>query len=101
MEIEIKSKNQFDEEKMADKVLVDLYATWCGPCKMIAPIVAEVAKEHPEIKVLRVDVDEVEEVAAKYGVSSIPTLLYLEKGELVRTQVGFMPKPSLLRFLGL
>ena len=101
MEIEIKSKQQFDEEVKAPRVLVDFYATWCGPCKMLSPIIAQVAEEHPEIKVLRIDVDEVQEIAAQYNVFSIPTLYYFENGEVVRNGVGFMPKPNVLRLVGI
>lgn len=101
MEKEIKNIESYDEEIKGEKVLVDFYATWCGPCKMLSPIVAKIAKDHPELNVLRVDVDELPELAARYNVSSIPTLLYIEKGEVVRTTLGYQPEPSLKRFAGL
>ncbi len=100
MKKEIRSYQEFVSEKAEGEVLVDFYATWCGPCKMIAPIVDQIAKEYPEIKVLSVDVDEVGEAAAEYGVSGIPTLLHLKDGKLLNTQVGYAPKPTLVRFLG-
>ena len=100
MEIEIKSAAQFDKEIKGEKVLVDFYATWCGPCKMVAPVIAQVAGEHPELKVLKVDVDEVSDLAARYNVVSIPTMLYIEKGEVVRSRLGFAPKPQIEQFIG-
>ncbi len=101
MEINIESKEQFLSEIKSPRVLVDFYATWCGPCKMLSPIISQVAEEHPEIKVLRIDVDEVQEIAAEYNIFSIPTLYYFENGEVVRNGVGFMPKPNVLRLCGI
>ena len=75
--------------------LVDFWATWCGPCKMIAPIIEELSEEMPNIKVAKVDVDENENLANKYEISSIPTLMIFKGGKLVETLVGFMPKDSL------
>lgn len=100
MKVEIKSVNQFKEEINAPKVLVDFGAEWCGYCKMIAPVIDEVQAAHPELKVLTVDVDEVGALAQMFGVSSIPALLYIENGEVVRSGLGFMPKPKLESFLG-
>lgn len=100
MEIEIKSAAQFAEEIKGDKVLVDFYATWCGPCKMVAPIIEQVAAEHPELKVLKVDVDENGDIAMQYKVVSIPTMLYIEKGEIVRSRLGYAPKPQIEQFVG-
>ncbi len=101
MELEIKSVSLFDEKIKEDRVLVDFFATWCGPCKMLAPIVEKLANDHPEITVLKVDVDEAPELAARYNVSAIPTLLYLEKGALVRQSMGYQPEPALKKFVGL
>lgn len=98
MKIEINSVEQFDKEIQSDKVLVDFYATWCGPCKMVAPIVDQIAGEHPELKVLKIDVDEVGDLAMRYNVNSIPTLLYIEKGAVVDSRLGFAPKPVLEKF---
>ena len=99
MKKEIQSYEEFKAEIASGEVLVDFYATWCGPCKMIAPIVASIAEEHQDIKVLSVDVDEVGEAAAAYRVNSIPTLLYIKDGQVVNTHVGYAPKPVLLRFI--
>ena len=101
MEIEIKSVDQFKEETASGRVLVDFYATWCGPCKMLAPFVAKLAEQHPEVKVLKVDVDEVGDLAQSFEVYSIPTLLYFEDGKIVRKSLGFMPEPQLLKFAGI
>ena len=101
MEIEIKSAAQFNEEIKSDKVLVDFYATWCGPCKMVAPIIAQIASEHPELKVLKIDVDENPDLAMKYNVNSIPTMLHIQNGQVVNSRLGYAPKPTLEQFLGL
>ena len=95
---EITTQN-FDEEVKEGLVLVDLYATWCGPCKMLSPIVDEVSEEVKGLKTLKVDVDESPEIAERYNVSSIPTLLILENGELKNMSVGYVPKQKILDLL--
>lgn len=83
-------------------VLVDFWATWCGPCKMIAPVVAEIAEEYTgKIKVGKVNVDEENALAMKYNVASIPTLLLFKNGQVVNTSIGFLPKQQLIDTLGL
>ena len=96
----IESKAEFDKEIATGKVLVDFFATWCGPCSMLAPLVEDLAKKNPELTVLKVDVDQVGDVAAEYSVYSIPTLVYFEEGKLVRKTVGYVPEDSLKRFAG-
>ena len=80
-------------------VFIDLYATWCGPCRMLSPIVDEVAEERTDVKVGKVNVDEQPDLAAEFGVMSIPTLLLFENGKLVRQAVGARPKSGVLELL--
>lgn len=101
MIMHITENSEFDNEIQAPKVLVDFFATWCGPCSSLSPIVEEIAAENPDLKVIKIDVDQAHEIAAKFDVYSIPTLLYIENGKVIRQQVGYMPKSSLLKFLGL
>ncbi len=86
----------FEEEVLKSDVpvLVDIWATWCGPCKMLSPIVDEVADEEKGIKVVKVDADSNEEICSKYGVRSIPTLLFIKNGEVVNQSVGAIPKEA-------
>ena len=80
-------------------VLVDFWATWCGPCKMLSPIVAEIASEADGFKVCSVDVDEEQDLAMTYQVSAIPTLLVFKNGEVVNRSVGFIPKAQVLALI--
>ena len=82
-----------------DVMLVDFWASWCGPCKMLAPILDEIAEEREDIKVCKVDVDQEPELAAQYQVVSIPTLFVLEKGEIVNQSLGAKPKAKILEML--
>ena len=84
----------------AGTVLVDFWANWCGPCRMLSPIVDEVAEERTDVKVGKVNVDEQPDLAAQFGVMSIPTLLVFEQGKLVRQAVGARPKAGVLELLG-
>ena len=86
-------KANFEEEVLkADKpVLVDFWASWCGPCRMLSPIVDTVAEKYPEIKVAKVNVDEENELANKYRVSGIPSLLLFKDGEVAKRSVGVVP----------
>jgi thioredoxin 1 len=85
--------NNLEEIVGSEYTLVDFYADWCGPCKMLAPILEELKEE---IKIVKVNVDENEEVAMKYGVMSIPTLVFFKEGKLVHKMVGFSSKEALL-----
>lgn len=96
----ILTKDNFDEVINGDKpVLVDFFATWCGPCQMMAPLVEELAEEQSDVVVCKVDVDEEEDLATRYRVMSIPTLLLFKKGELVAKNVGALSKDKLKEFI--
>lgn len=101
MIIEIKDVETFDKETSEGKVLVDFYATWCGPCKMLAPVLEKISHQHEELKILEVDVDVVGALAARYNIMSIPALIYFEGGKPLDMRVGFMPEDSVLRFVKL
>lgn len=87
----------FNEEVLNSKgvVVVDFFATWCAPCKMLAPVLEELQSEMENVKIVKVDVDESPEAATKYGVQSIPTIKIFKDGADVETKVGFMPKELL------
>jgi len=77
-------------------VLLDFWASWCGPCRMVAPLVAEIAAEHPEIRVGKVNVDEQPELAARFQIMSIPTLMVFKNGQAIRRVAGARPKAQIL-----
>lgn len=87
----------FDQEVLqaGKTVLVDFYADWCGPCKMMGPVVEELAGEQPDVKVCKINIDEEMAVAQKYGVMSIPTFIAFKNGEVAGKQVGAVPKSKL------
>ena len=80
-------------------VLIDFWAVWCGPCKMIAPIVEEIAAERADIVVAKIDVDQEMELAVRFGISSIPTLVLMKDGNAAATLVGYRPKADILKLL--
>ena len=99
--INITSANFESEVLHSDKpVLLDFWAAWCGPCRMLSPIVDEVAEERGDIKVGKVNVDEQPELAGQFDVMSIPTMLVFENGKLVNRAVGARPKSGVLSLLG-
>lgn len=95
------TKDNFEAEviKSDRTVLIDFYADWCGPCRMVGPIVAEIADEHPEFKICKVNVDEEGSLAEAFGVMSIPALFVLKNGEIVEQTVGARPKAQILAML--
>jgi thioredoxin 1 len=103
MEILHITQANFDELvlKSEKPVLLDFWAPWCGPCRMVAPIVEEIAAENESIAVGKINVDDDGPLAARFGITSIPTLILMEKGEAVKTLVGFRPKADILKQLGI
>lgn len=94
--LKVTSENFEEEVLKSDKpVLVDFYADWCGPCKMLSPIVDEVAKEISEVKVVKVNVDEAQNIAMQYQVMSIPTLVVIKEGKEVKRSVGLIDKSEI------
>lgn len=83
-----------------NKVLLDFWATWCGPCQMIAPVLEEIAEENESVTVAKVNVDEEMELAMQFGIVSIPTLIVMDKGQAVAKMVGFRPKADIEKLLG-
>lgn len=94
------NKNNFDSVRSSDKtVLLDFYAEWCGPCRMVSPIVDEIAEENSQYLVGKINVDDELELAQTFGVSSIPTLVIMKNGKVINKSVGARPKASIISML--
>ena len=101
MEILKVNSQNFEEEVLRSKkpVLVDFYADWCGPCKMLSPIVDQVAEENEDIKVVKVNVDDAQDLAMKYQVMSIPTLVVIKEGKEINRSVGLIDKNQVVNMI--
>lgn len=97
--MEIRNTQQFEQEVIKEKgiVFVDFYATWCMPCKAMSSMIEEIAKEHKEIKFVKIDIDKNEELAIQYNVMSIPTMMVIKNGEITKTFVGVTNKESIIK----
>ena len=95
------NRNNFEEEVLNSdrKVLLDFWASWCGPCRMIGPVLEEIAAERPDVKVAKVNVDEEPELARQFGVMSIPLLVVMEYGQIVSKSLGAKPKSAVEQLL--
>ena len=100
MLLHINKVEEFENAIKEGTVLVDFFATWCGPCKMLSPLLEEVAQENPDLTILKIDVDEVGQLAARYGVQAIPTLILFKNGQQAATKLGYQNKNQLLAFIG-
>lgn len=92
-------EQNFENEVAQGKTLVDFYADWCGPCQMLSPIIEEIASECDDVKVGKLNIDDARDIAIRYGVQSIPTLILFKDGEPVKTLVGYRPKDAILEIL--
>lgn len=93
------NSEEFKKEIKDGVVFVDFFANWCGPCKMLSPVVEQLSEDIKDVKFIKVDVDASSEVAAEYGVMSIPTLIIFKDGKEISKQIGLMPKDALVDFI--
>ena len=95
----INNAQEFDQAIKNGAVLVDFFATWCGPCKMLSPNLEELANENPDLLVIKVDVDDASELAMRFAIQAVPTLMLFKNGERVDTRMGYQNKNQLVAFI--
>lgn len=97
------TKDSYHNEVMETEkvVVIDFWATWCGPCKMMAPVVEEIAKDYPDVKVCKVNVDEEPELSNAFKIASIPTIVVIKNGEIIDSVIGFRPKEDIEKIIKL
>ncbi len=95
----IQNAAEFDDSIKEGLVLVDFFATWCGPCKMLSPVLEQLSEENPNVLVLKIDVDEVGPLAARFGIQAIPTLILFKDGQQVDKRMGYQNMNQLLAFI--
>ena len=95
------TEETFDAEVLQDKkfVIVDFWASWCTPCRMLAPILEEIADEYPNIKVCKLNVDDAPNIGERYGIMSLPALLFFDSGEIINESIGLVSRERVLSFL--
>ena len=99
--MKVVNSNEFKSEIEKDMVLVDFFATWCGPCKMLGPVLEELSENRDGVKIVKIDVDECSALAKKYGIMSVPTLLLFKNGEMVSKTTGYMDIDELNEFINM
>lgn len=94
-----KNVEEFDKLILEENVLVDFYTTWCGPCKMLSPIIEEIAEENKDLTILKVDVEELSDLGIRYQIQAVPSLYHFRKGKLIDKTMGYQGKESILDFV--
>ncbi|MBR1816711.1 MAG: thioredoxin [Lachnospiraceae bacterium] len=97
--VKVINQDEFDAVKNSDLAVVDFSAVWCGPCKMVAPVLEEVSEELTDVEFFNIDVDKNMDIAQEYKITNIPAILVLKKGEIVNSQIGFAPKDKLIEII--
>lgn len=97
--INLTHENIHDEIDTEQKVLIDFWASWCGPCKMVSPILDEIASEDPDFKICKINVDDQPMLAQQFMIKSVPTLIVMKNGQAVATTIGAQPKANIIKFV--